>query len=61
MKQLQAALRIQPFIISNGREDGWIMPSHLATMGFYPACTLQIWWKCALFSVVVKGQGDRYR
>ncbi|CAN7354919.1 DUF2333 family protein [Rhizobium rhizogenes] len=35
MKQLEAALRIQPFIISNGREDGWIMPSHLATMGFY--------------------------
>ena len=30
-----AALRIQPFIISNGREDGWIMPTHLTTMGFY--------------------------
>ncbi len=35
MKQFQAALRIQPFIVSNGREDGLIMPSHLATMGFY--------------------------
>jgi hypothetical protein len=35
VKQFQAALRIQPAIISNGREDGWIMPSHLATMGFY--------------------------
>jgi len=35
MKQFQAALRIQPFIVSNGREDGFIMPSHLATMGFY--------------------------
>lgn len=35
MRQFQAALRIQPAIISNGREDGWIMPSHLATMGFY--------------------------
>jgi hypothetical protein len=35
MKQFQSALRIQPAIISNGREDGWIMPSHLATMGFY--------------------------
>jgi hypothetical protein len=23
MKQFQAALRIQPFIVSNGREDGW--------------------------------------
>jgi hypothetical protein len=35
MRQFQAALKIQPFMISNGREDGWIMPSHLATMGFY--------------------------
>ena len=26
---------IQPFIIANGREDGWIMPTHLTTMGFY--------------------------
>jgi hypothetical protein len=33
--QLKAALAIQPFIISNGREDGWIMPTHLTTMGFY--------------------------
>jgi hypothetical protein len=33
--QLRAALRIQPFIISNGEESGWLMPSHLATMGFY--------------------------
>jgi hypothetical protein len=35
LKQLRSALRIQPLIISNGREDGWIMPTHLATMGFY--------------------------
>ncbi|MCA1367783.1 DUF2333 family protein [Bradyrhizobium sp. BRP14] len=35
LRQLRAALRIQPLIISNGREDGWIMPTHLATMGFY--------------------------
>ncbi len=35
LKQLRAALRIQPLIISNGAEDGWIMPTHLATMGFY--------------------------
>lgn len=35
IKQLRAALNIQPAIISNGREDGWIMPTHLATMGFY--------------------------
>ena len=33
--QFKAALRIQPLIISNGEEDGWIMPTHLATMGFY--------------------------
>ena len=34
-EQFKAALRIQPFIIANGREDGWIMPTHLTTMGFY--------------------------
>ena len=33
--QLVAALKIQPAIISNGSESGWIMPTHLATMGFY--------------------------
>ncbi len=33
--QTRAALKIQPFVISNGDESGWIMPSHLATMGFY--------------------------
>jgi hypothetical protein len=33
--QFRSALRIQPFIIANGREDGWIVPSHLTTMGFY--------------------------
>ena len=33
--QLQAALRIQPAIISNGPEDSSFMPSHLATMGFH--------------------------
>ena len=33
--QLDAALDVDPFIISNGSEDGWIMPTHLATMGFY--------------------------
>ena len=35
LSQTRAALRIQPAIISNGDESGWIMPSHLATMGFY--------------------------
>ncbi len=34
-QQIRSSLRIQPAIISNGREDGWIMPTHLATMGFY--------------------------
>lgn len=33
--QFRAALNITPVIVSNGREDGWIMPTHLATMGFY--------------------------
>lgn len=33
--QFKAALKIQPSIISNGREDGLIMPTHLSTMGFY--------------------------
>ncbi|MBA4784583.1 MAG: DUF2333 family protein [Rhizobiales bacterium] len=35
LTQFRSSLRIQPAIISNGREDGWIMPTHLATMGFY--------------------------
>ena len=34
-QQFRSALNITPFIISNGREAGWIMPTHLATMGFY--------------------------
>jgi Uncharacterized protein conserved in bacteria len=34
-EQLAAALKIQPWIVSNGKESGWIMPTHLATMGFY--------------------------
>ena len=33
--QVRSALKIQPFIVSNGSEDGWIMPTHLTTMGFY--------------------------
>lgn len=33
--QLRASLNITPFIISNGAEAGWFMPSHLATLGFY--------------------------
>ncbi len=34
-QQFSSALQIKPFIISNGNEAGWIMPTHLATMGFY--------------------------
>lgn len=34
-QQLRASLNIQPTIISNGAESGWLMPSHLATLGFY--------------------------
>ena len=33
--QLRSALNMQPMIISNGDESAFIMPSHLATMGFY--------------------------
>jgi len=35
LAQLRSALKIQPFIVANGREGGWIVPSHLTTMGFY--------------------------
>jgi len=35
LEQLRASLNIQPFIVSNGAESGWLMPSHLTTMGFY--------------------------
>lgn len=35
LQQFKSALRIRPLIISNGAEDGIIMPSHLATIGFY--------------------------
>ncbi|MEP1209395.1 MAG: DUF2333 family protein [Rhizobiaceae bacterium] len=33
--QLRSALNLTPGIISNGHEASWIMPTHLATMGFY--------------------------
>jgi hypothetical protein len=35
LERFRSALNIQPAIISNGREDGWIMPNHLSTQGFY--------------------------
>lgn len=34
MSQLRSALRIQPILISNAREDG-LFATHLATLGFY--------------------------
>lgn len=34
-RQMRAGLDLQPFIISNGAESGWLMPSHLTTLGFY--------------------------
>jgi hypothetical protein len=33
--QLRSALNIQPWIIANGSEGGWLLPNHLTTMGFY--------------------------
>ncbi len=33
--QLKSALALDPLIISNGKEDGFIMPAHLTTIGFY--------------------------
>jgi len=32
---MRRAIELDPFIVSNGREDGWLMPTHLTTMGFY--------------------------
>lgn len=32
--QLRSALDLDPWIISNGKEDGWVMPTHLTTLGF---------------------------
>ena len=34
-EQLESAVNLSPFIISNGDEDGFVMPTHLTTMGFY--------------------------
>lgn len=33
-EQLRSTLDLDPLIISNGREDGWVMPTHLTTLGF---------------------------
>ena len=34
-EQLESAVKLSPFIISNGDEDGFVMPTHLTTKGFY--------------------------
>jgi hypothetical protein len=33
--QTLSAINLDPFIVSNGKEDGWLMPTHLTTIGFY--------------------------
>ena len=33
--QLRSAIELDPLIVSNGREDGLLMPTHLTTLGFY--------------------------
>jgi hypothetical protein len=33
--QMRGALDLRPFIVSNGAESGWLMPSHLTALGFY--------------------------
>ena len=32
--ELRQTVDLDPWIISNGKEDGWIMPTHLTTLGF---------------------------
>ena len=32
--ELRQTVDLDPLIISNGKEDGWIMPTHLTTLGF---------------------------
>lgn len=35
MTHILQAISLDPMIISNGRDDAWIMPNHITTMGFY--------------------------
>jgi len=35
MDHIEHAIALSPFIIANGAEDGWFMPSHLTAIGFY--------------------------
>ena len=34
-EQMRTALDLSPLVVSNGDEDGFVMPTHLTTMGFY--------------------------
>jgi hypothetical protein len=34
-EQLRSAVELDPLVVSNGKEDGFIMPTHLTTIGFY--------------------------
>ena len=34
-EQLRTTLDLSPMIVSNGDEDGFVMPTHLTTLGFY--------------------------
>lgn len=34
-EQLRSAVELDPLIVSNGNEDGLLMPTHLTTLGFY--------------------------
>ncbi len=34
-RRILSALELDPLIVSNGREDGFVMPTHLTTIGFY--------------------------
>ncbi|WP_119390804.1 DUF2333 family protein [Taklimakanibacter lacteus] len=34
-RQMRGVLDLRPFIVSNGAESGWLMPSHLTALGFY--------------------------
>jgi hypothetical protein len=32
--EMRQTIDLDPLIISNGKEDGWVMPTHLTTLGF---------------------------
>ncbi len=34
-EHMRSAIELDPMIVSNGKEDGWLMPTHLTTFGFY--------------------------